>query len=320
MTRISLRGRDLSFDAATGQLYGRGGTPILAAPRARGRDFYVSSLVGAAGSSGNGPFEAISTIDAAIGKCTAGRGDRIFAMEGHVETVTAAAGVLMDVAGVSLIGLGRGSLRPKINFTTAVTASFKVTAANCYVQNILFTGGIDALTNPVHIDAADCSLVDIETRDVTGQATDFIVTTDNADRLLISGWRHIGDSAAGADTAISLVGGDDWVIEDFNIYGNFAVAGIENVTTAANRVRIGGSSRGGKNYIWTENAADILVTMVAASTGFIGPDINGMLQDNAANITEAFAGAAMAFMQPINIVNLAGEASMQTNITASTDA
>jgi hypothetical protein len=45
-----------------------------------------------------------------------------------------------------------------------------------------------------------------------------------------------------------------------------------------------------------------------------------MLQDNAANITEALVGAAMQFMQPINLVNLAGESSMQTNIAASTDA
>ena len=45
-----------------------------------------------------------------------------------------------------------------------------------------------------------------------------------------------------------------------------------------------------------------------------------MLQDNAANVTEAVAGAAMQFMQPIRIVNLAGESSMETNITATTDA
>jgi hypothetical protein len=45
-----------------------------------------------------------------------------------------------------------------------------------------------------------------------------------------------------------------------------------------------------------------------------------MLQDNAANITEAVVGAACQFYQPINIANLAGEVGMQTNITASTDA
>ena len=35
---------------------------------------------------------------------------------------------------------------------------------------------------------------------------------------------------------------------------------------------------------------------------------------------EAFVGADMEFFQPINIVNADGQSSMQTNITASTDA
>lgn len=262
----------------------------------------------------DGALRYFSTIDAAIGACVADRGDVILVAPGHTETVTAAGGVTVDVAGVSIIGLGRGSLRPTVNFTTAVGASFKVTAANVLVQNILFTGGIDALTNPVHIDAADCTLLDIETKDVTGQATDFIVTTANADRLRIERWRHLGAAAAGAETAISIVGGDAIVIKDFWINGNFGTAAIENVTTAATNITI----RDG--YAYTRNAADVIVTLVATATGFVGPNICARLTDNAANITEAFVGAAAVFFQPINIVNLAGESSMQTNITASTDA
>jgi hypothetical protein len=282
-----------------------------------GNVFWVDS--GAGGNGNPGTFaRPFATIDYAVGRCTASNGDIIFVKPGHTETVSAAGGLDLDVAGIAVIGLGSGSLRPTVNFTTAVGADMDIDAANITVANILFTGGFDALTGPIDINASDCTLVNIETRDVTGQATDFIVTDANASRLLISGWTHSGAAAAGADTAISLVGGDDWTIEDFDIYGNFAVAAIENVTTAANRVRIGGGAR--PSYIWTENAADVAITMVAASTGFIGPAINIMLQDNAANITEAMVGAAMQFMQPINICNLAGESSMQTNITASTDA
>lgn len=258
-----------------------------------------------------------STIDYAIGKCTANNNDVIIVMPGHTETVTAAAGLDIDVAGITLLGVGNGSDRPTINFTTAVGADMDIDAANITMVNFLFTGGFDALTGPIDINAADCTLLNIETRDVTGQATDFIVTDANADRLLIDGWIHRGAAAAGADTAITIVGGDDIIIQNFNIYGNFAVAAIENVTTAAVRAKIGGGNS--QNYIWTANAADVCVTMVATATGFIGPNINAMLTDNAANITEAFVGAAMQFMQPINICNLAGESSMQTNITASTD-
>lgn len=298
------------------------GVPVLGSGPVftTGNVFFVDSgSSNAADSTAHGSkLRPFSTIDYAVGRCTANNGDVIIVMPGHTETVTAAGGLDLDVAGITLIGIGRGSSRPTINFTTAVGADMDIDAANITMRNFLFTGGVDALTGPIDINAADCSLLDIETRDVTGQAVDFIVTDDNCDRLLISGWLHRGAAAAGADTAITLVGGDDWIIENFQIYGNFAVAAIENVTTAANRVRIGGGPV--DNYIWTANAADVAITMAAASTGHIGPRINVMLTDNAANITEAVVGAACQFFQPINLVNLAGESSMQTNITATTDA
>lgn len=284
----------------------------------RGRVYFVNSNTTTPSGSRDGKSwdGALTTIAAAVALCVAD--DRILVAPGHVETITAAAGLVLSVAGVSVIGFGNGNRRPQVDFTTAVGADMDITGAGVVMSNFRFTGGIDALTNPVNLAAADIRLFDIVTEDVTGQATDFIVTTDACDRLIISGWQHRGAAAAGADTAISLVGGDDWVIEDFEIYGNFAVAAIENVTTAANRVRIGGGGR--KCYIWTENAADVAVTMKSDSTGHIGPDINVMLQDNAANITEALVGAACQFFLPLNICNLAGEVAMATNITASTDA
>lgn len=286
--------------------------------------YFVDSTNGSSHNDGHTPDRACATIDAAIGFCTANRGDMIVVLPGHTETVTAAAGIALDVAGVSIVGIGMGSKRPTVNFTTAVGASFKVTAANCAVMNLLFTGGIDALTNPVHIQAADFKFLNCETRDVTGQATDFIVTTAAADRLHIKNWLHNGATAAGADTAISIVGGDGIVIEDFSIWGNFAVAAIENVTTACTNLRIGGGK--GQNYIQNglDSATVVAITLVATSTGSVGPNIHSRIgvdsTSNTTNITEAYVGAAMQFFQPLNVCNLGGEVAMQTNITASTDA
>lgn len=148
----------------------------------------------------DGEIRFHSTIDAAVGACTANAGDVIYVMPGHTETVTAAGGLDLDVAGISIIGLGSGSLRPTVNFTTVVGADMDVDAANITVKNILFTGGIDALTGPIDVNAADFKMIDCETRDVTGQATDWIVTDANADRLEILGHVHRGAAAAGADT------------------------------------------------------------------------------------------------------------------------
>jgi len=280
-----------------------------------GKVFWVDSGSGSNGSDGvhTRPF---ATIDYAVGKCTANNGDLIWVKEGHTETVTAAAGLALDVAGITLIGLGRGSARPTVNFTTAVGADMDVDADNILMSNFLFTGGVDALTGPIDVNAADFALLNCETRDVTGQATDFIVTDANADRLLIDGWVHRGAAAAGAETAITIVGGDNITIRNFWIDGNFGTAAIENVTTAAVNLSVYGDSQ---CFARTRNAADVIFTGVATTTGNVGPNINARLQDNASNITEAFVGADMQFYNPIRIVNADGESHIDSNITASAD-
>lgn len=291
------------------------GVPLLSAHP--GKVFWVDSVNGS--NSNKGTFQRpVASIDYAVGLCAASKGDIIVAKPGHVETVTAAGGLSLDVAGIAIIGLGTGALRPTVNFTTVVGADMNVDAANITVYNLLFTGGIDALTGPIDVNAADFSMINCETRDGTStQCVDFIVTDANANRLYIDGWVHRGDASAGADTAISIVGGDGITIKNFWIDGNFAVAAIENVTTATTNVTIYGD---GPCYARNRNSADVIVTLHASATGYIGPNINARLADNAANITEAFVAAAGVFFQPINIANNAGEVGMQTNITASTDA
>lgn len=296
--------------------YGLQATTLKGAlPAAVGEVIFVDSSIGNANAEGSST-KPYNSIENAFSRSGLTSGDVVVVMPGHTETVTAAGGLTLDVAGVTIIGLGTGSARPKINFTTAVGASMVVSAANITMKNILFTGGIDALTNPVHIQAADFSLIDCETRDVTGQAVDFIVTTAAADRLYIKNWVHRGAAAAGADTAISIVGGDGIRIEDFWIDGNFAVAAIENVTTASTNLSIYGTK---PSYVRTRNAADVCVTLVATSTGNVGPNIYARLTDDAANITEAFVGADMQFFAPILVCNADGEQGLAWNGTTSAD-
>lgn len=111
-----------------------------------GKVFWVSNAttlqVGQkGGSDGNkGTFDApFATIDGAIGKCTASRGDIIFVKPGHAETISAAGAIAADVAGVAIVGLGTGSLRPTITFDTATTTTITVSAANVAFKNLIFT-------------------------------------------------------------------------------------------------------------------------------------------------------------------------------------
>jgi hypothetical protein len=277
-----------------------------------GKAFWVDSNA----PGGKGTFDRpMATIDAAVGLCTANKGDIIFVKPGHVETVTAAAGLALDVAGIAVVGLGSGAARPKINFTTATTADMDVDAASVTVYNVLFTGGIDALAGPIDVNAADFSLLSCEYRDVTGQATDVIVADANAHRLLIEDYFHNGAAAAGADSAIALTGMSNPVIRNFKIVGNFAVSAIDCRTTAVVDLDIN------DGYIWTKNAADLCIKdTITASTGKVGPYLNFMLTDNAANVTESVTGATFHLFAPILVCNLAGEQGMAINTTTTTDA
>ena len=264
---------------------------------------------------GRSPDAPFLTLDYAIAFCTANNGDVIYVMPGHVETVIADSGVNVDVVGVKIIGLGWGGSRPTFNFTTNVAADFKLAAACCWIENLLFLGGIDALTGPIEVTGADNTIVNCEYRDVTGEATDTLITVDGADRLTIRGWKHNGAAGAGANSAIALDGSDDFTLSDFYIYGNFAVGAIDFRTTASARANLS------DGFIWTENAADIaIVDTVTTSTGVMGPDLELVLQEDQANITQAITGATFYVFDPVYVVNAVNERAMLINWAASTDA
>ena len=281
--------------------------------RLRGAVWYANSSA-AVGGSGTGWGDEFTTIQECVNAASAD--DVISVAPSHVETVTAAAGLVLDQSGLTIIGYGNGDRRPQVNFTTVVGADMDVSSEGITIKNVRFTGGIDALTGPVDVNAADFTMIDCVTEDVTGQATDFVVSDANADRLSVVRHEHRGAAAAGADSAFQLTGGDQITFEDAWIYGNFAAAGIESIGTAQTNLRIyGGANR--PCYIRTVNAADVAVTLLTGSTGDVGPYVYARVADNAANVTEAFVGDAMRFMQPVGVVNLNGERGLETNITAS---
>jgi len=289
------------------------GSLIVYPPNQPGTAYHVNSNTGADTNTGLDWDNALATIDAAVNKCTANNGDVIWVHPAHAENLAADSAIDIDVAGVTVHGIRRGRLMPTLT-VTATAGDCKLAAAGVTIKNLRFVGGVDASTGCIEVSAADCSIIDCEYRDATGQATDVIITTASADRLLIDGYRHIGAAAAGANSAIALVGADDTVIRNFQIYGNFAVSAIDFRTTASKRVKIHGGE------IWTENAADVCIKdTITASTGSIGPDLFLILQDDAANVTEAVTGTTFQLCDPIYVCNATGEKGMLINWSASTD-
>lgn len=210
-------------------------------PGIAGNVFFVYS--GATGTGdGVSPANACTTINAAVALCAADNHDTILVLPGHTETITAAAGVALSTAGVRVVGVGAGRQRPRVNYTTAVGASFDVTAARCSVENLYFTPlGVDNVTAAVNVQAADFTIrnCEFELANVTNQAALGVLTTAAADRLVIDGCHFHGTTDAGTATAIRIVGGTDARIENNVIVGAYttSLGGIDqNTTTAVNTV------------------------------------------------------------------------------------
>jgi hypothetical protein len=142
-----------NFDSirASGPVYSNG-VPIL--PFTTGTVRYVSSTTTGASDNHDGTdaSKPLSTVDAAIGKCTAGVGDVIVLMPGHAETVTATS-IALDVAGVTIVGLGTGLNRPTFTYGAAA-ATITVSAANCSWSNCHFIGNFDNVAAAFTIGAA----------------------------------------------------------------------------------------------------------------------------------------------------------------------
>lgn len=123
--------------------------------RTIGEQFFVNSTNGSDNNSGLLPSNALATIDAAIGKCTAGRGDVIWVAAGHSETLTTA--IAADVAGITIIGQGDGLVRPEITVGGAIDG-IDVTADDVTIENIHFNEATAAATSNINIAAARCTL------------------------------------------------------------------------------------------------------------------------------------------------------------------
>lgn len=201
---------------------------------------FVNSATGTNGAGyGKSPDAPVATIDYAVGLCTASAGDVIYVMPGHAEAIAAAAGIDADVAGISIIGLGKGSLKPTITMGTATTATFRINAANVTVRNLRFVNDIDSLVKVINVNESyatieDCDFVTSSTK----EALSFINLATTFDYLAVRRCRFEqptdpAGTDGGADTgAIFLVDSEYVLVEDCWFSGNFETAFIHNRTTA----------------------------------------------------------------------------------------
>lgn len=262
-------------------------------PGVVGNVYYVHHSGPSAGTGpGLTPETAFITIDAAIGACTANNGDKIIVLPGHAETITGAAAIAADVAGVTIEGRGNGSNRPTITYGTNTTATTVVSAANVTIRNLRFVCNIDSLAVFLTLGAND---ITVENCDFIGASTkevvNFIGITTTFDNSTIRGCKFIqptdpaGTNAAAGTGAIYMEDSENVLIENCEFRGCFETAFIHNKTTAALNLWVR-NCYGQGSTLTSDSIPFLLVstaTGAAADCRFVNP--------NEAALTEAtFSG------------------------------
>lgn len=185
------------------------------------------------------------TIEGAIANCTANAGDFILVAPYHTETLGAGAdGVDVDKAGITIIGLGKGYARPKIDYDTA-TDEFVLGAGgdDATIINLWFHSNIDSTVKAIDVEAGcigwtikNC-LFDVETW-ATDEFDNAIIVGDASDGGTIENC-EFRMGTADAVSAIFLDHDADYTrIIGNKIYGDYSTACIENDTAACIDIEI----------------------------------------------------------------------------------
>ena len=162
-----------------------------------GSVFWVDSTTGA--DSGKGTYRSpFATLDYAVGRCTANKGDKIFVMPNHAETYNGVAALALDVAGIDIIGLGNHNNRPRflMDGTAAATTTALVSAADVSIHNCVFASGYLLTTTCFNITGKGFWANGLEFEDNTtaeNWATPFKATgaANTADGLKITNCRWV---------------------------------------------------------------------------------------------------------------------------------
>lgn len=273
---------------------------IIAGAKTLGNVFYVDSGSGSdAAGYGALPETPTATIDYAIGLCTADNGDIIIVLPGHVETITGT-GITVDIAGISVFGLGKGSLMPWVKHNHAA-AEVSIAADNVIWQGIRHSADVTAVLVGIEIeDGADYCTVKECLFDVVATTTDeFLVAirTNDASNFALIEDNDIDMGLGGAVAAISFTKDTDGtIVRNNRIQGDYSTANINGITTASTKLLIEDNLliNGGTGALGTEPVVELLT----GSTGVIRR--NDVVCNLGTMVASVVADACMRFQNFYN--------------------
>jgi hypothetical protein len=258
-----------------GEVYSNG-VPLMpiAGKVAPNNVFWVSSLTGSNDNPGNTKYAPFATIDYAIGKCTANKGDIIYVLPGHTEAVAAAGGIACDVAGITIEGLGRGSLRPIVTLGSLTSASVTIAAANISVKNILFTSALDNVATCFTVSAKDALIDGCEFRDASASLhmLSYILTSAVAnacDGLTVKNCKVYQLATAGT-AFISILEDNDRVTITDNVMTSLSTADAGHFIISSSKNLTNAEIARNKMYVTGAANASVGIFMTGSGTGHTG--------------------------------------------------
>lgn len=239
-----------------------------------GKAFFVDAATGLDGNNGKSVKQPLATINAAVAKCTANKGDVIYLMPNHYEDIgdTSTTGAIdLDVAGISVIGIGNGTNTPRFDFNDA-DSDFLVGADNILIQNVNFEATVTVVKLGVAVEAGVSGTIikDCKFTVETSATDEFLIAVNllaGCNNTVIEGCK-IDMGLGGAATGIKLVGASaDVTIVNNIIKGDYSLGCVAGITTLSTEVMIKDNifMNGGSGNI----GAVACVSMLTGTTGYV---------------------------------------------------
>lgn len=232
------------------------------------------------GPDADGGSRVFSSIASAVANANvvASRGDVILVLPGHTETVSSATGLPLNKAGVTIVGLGKGTMRPTVTLNTATTATIAVSAADVTIENIVFSANFADIVSVFTLTTAkNFTLKNVRVQQTAVDmnflyVVDTDATTSNADGLTLEGVTWISPDTA----TLSMVkyDGDNFGLKIKDCYAHL---GLNNnkaalVAIITNKSAFGVDISGNKVYRLntdTATGAILVSTNQADNSGII---------------------------------------------------
>jgi len=283
---------------------------------AGGNVFFVADdNRGSGGGSNTNPgtrARPFATIDYAIGRCTANQGDMIMVMPGYAQDISAASGITFDVAGIRVVGMGEGNLRPKLTYQAAAS-TIVISAADVVLENFIHIASYADVVNPIVTTAAGTVIINHSFRDEAADLNfaNIVLASGGSDRdndrLTIKDCWYGTADAQGFNFLQIQQDVHDLVIENC-VFETVAVATVEFMSVAAGASIFGARIDG----VYTRNAdvaaaiSLIVFTDQTDNTGVVSNCFAGTLDTAGELLCTASAGMQFTNCRGSSVINTQG--------------